>query len=309
MALTSVPGYVPGGFNAKQIRAYNSSLKKPSSAFGAQVANPNAYAPTITSTPGYMSPAADRPGYVPSGGPVIPTLERPAVPSFDMQIQGDPLWQNATDAFASGSGAGRASLREQFRNAVIQSGYGDIVGKMPSDLSEYGADLNQETLDTAAQNPLSARAQLQGALDKGKSQLLYQLAARGVLRSGELEVGNTGLQQQYDVASNQQQQDLLTALRGGVGQYRGLLDTLTQNRNAALEAIATRLAQGRGPVPGETPATIDTAPSSDGLYPTVDVSGARLPVVAKPKPATSVPASSPYYYGGGGRNGAQCVWL
>src|SRR4029077_2790160 len=82
------------------------------------------------------------------------------------------------------------------------------------DLGDYAGDFNQATLDAAAANPLSARAQLDKALNQSQSDLPYLLAARGVARSGALPVGLGSLQNQYDVQKQQGLGDLLSALRG-----------------------------------------------------------------------------------------------
>jgi hypothetical protein len=164
---------------------------------------------------------------------------------YESAIRSDYLYPGVESAFNTATAAGRAALREMIRNAVIQSGY-NISSTIPSDLSEYAGDIDPATAAAAAANPLSGRAQLQDALTRGQSDLNYDLAARGIGRSGALEAGNTDLLRQYDVQSNTQQQDLLSAIRNGVGQYRSSLADASTQRQNALAAIATRLAQMQG---------------------------------------------------------------
>jgi hypothetical protein len=154
------------------------------------------------------------------------------------------MYRAATEAYATLQ-SGRTSLRDQIRNAIIQSGY-DIRGTMPSDLGEYGGDIDAATAAAALANPLSGRAQLQQALERGGSDLGYQLAARGTLRSGALAAGQGALQQSYQQQSNQQLQDLLSAIRGGVSGYTDLMNQSLATRNKAWEDVASRLARLQG---------------------------------------------------------------
>ena len=210
--------------------------------------------------PWYLAgPAADVPGYIPPGGPgyvppgggntlaqVPGTGTGPITPSYKLELTSDPLYQQVMDSFSGALSGARSSLRDQIRNAVIQSGY-DIRNQIPSDLGDYAADIDPATAAAAAGNQLSGRAQLQQALDRGRSNLDYSLAARGVLRSGAEATGQTDLQQQYQTQSNSQMQSLLDAIRGGVGGYTNLVSDQTSARNAALEQIASRLAALQGP--------------------------------------------------------------
>jgi hypothetical protein len=155
------------------------------------------------------------------------------------------MYRQASEAYSAALQGGRTSLRDQIRNAIIQSGY-DIRGRLPSDLGEYGGDIDEATAQTALQNPFSQRALLEQALGTGQSDLGYQLAARGTLRSGALAAGTGGLQQQYQQKQAQQTQDLLNAIRGGATSYADLASQALSTRNQAWENVASRLAQLAG---------------------------------------------------------------
>jgi hypothetical protein len=259
MALSNVPAYVPGGFNAAQIASLTKKKKVPAAA-----------------TPPGMGPAADRPGYQSPGSPGyvpisgVPLSGAPTVPSsnggvdtslakipasgYKLELTSDPLYQGNEEAYQSALGTSRTQLLNQIQNAILQSGY-DIRGKTPADLASYINDIDPAVFSAALANPLTGRAQLQQAFDRGRDKLGYQLAARGTLRSGALTAGNDLLQESYDSQSYGQLNELLNALRSGVGDYGNLLSTADAEHRRNLQAIADRLASMQGPTyddPGDT---------------------------------------------------------
>lgn len=253
--------------------------------------------------PFYLStPAADLPGYKPPGAPgytpptgtmyagypnlaaatagIAPppgTGTNPNIPppsgSYMTELENDPLYQNVMDSYTSAVGGARTNLRDQMRSALIQSGF-DIRPYMTGGLAAYAGDITDADVLAGQQNPLSQKALLDQGLGRQQNELGYQLAGRGMLRSGDLVSGNDLQQQQYDIQSNAGMQNLLSTIRSGVGSYDDLLASQGQSRNAALESIASRLAQRQGltyddgsgdtsGVPGTGGTTgVPTAPSS-----------------------------------------------
>src|SRR5262249_42398269 len=163
---------------------------------------------------------------------------------YEAEILNDPRSIGAQQAFEATTQQLANTRRAQFRQALIQSGYDP--GQLGGDLGEYGGDIDQATRDAAAANQLSDRAQLNKALNQAQTDLPYLLAARGGARSGALPVGQTALQEQYQSASAQGLNDLLSTLRGYGQTYAGGYGQAVSGLNAAREAVAQRLAQLRG---------------------------------------------------------------
>ena len=235
-----------------------------------------------SSAPPGMGPAADRPGYVSPGAPgyvgitpvptssidtgIKTTLPTVGPTGYKLELQSDPLYAGTEEEYQSALTRGKQSLLSQIQNAILQSGY-DIRGKTPADLAGYINEIDPATFSAALANPLTARAQLQQSLDRGRNDLGYGLAARGTLRSGALGVGNSLLQEDYDKQSYGQLNELLNALSGGVGAYGNLLSSADAQHRANLQAIADRLAQMQGPTYTDPNAPDNTPPSDTGLGP------------------------------------------
>jgi len=181
------------------------------------------------------------------GGAVLPgastkTTTQKIKPDYQLELTGDYMYGPTIDAFNSAIQGARTSLRDQIRRAVIQSGY-DIGSQLTGGLAEYAGDIDPTTAAAAAANQFSDRAQLQAARDKGMSDLAYQLAGRGTLRSGAEAAGAGQINQSFQAQSNAQMNDLLSAISGGVGDYQNIYSQAQQNKNQALLQIADRLAR------------------------------------------------------------------
>lgn len=269
MALGSVPGYyVPGAFNAAQIAGYNALTKKkvPSSTPAVNVEANNPPVPDYTDWTGPLGgglgPGGSYvvPGFSTYGGStdVIPygstvkggksledTLrdlfgQKPST-GYEAEMLADPTYQGVMNAYNKALAAGRASLVGNLNSAVTQAGFDPRAG-FTGDLAPYASDITDATIQSALTNPMSARAQLQAQTDTARKLLGYQLAARGVERSGELSTGNTYLNNQYETQSTQQLNNLLNAVRSGVGDYQSQIQSLEANKNNAVSAIADRIA-------------------------------------------------------------------
>jgi hypothetical protein len=260
MAIKPIPGYgkPPAGTGYKTFVGSTNALPKAK-------AVPYAYLPG-------MGPAADRPGYTPET--TTTTITNPGStagkikPSYNLELTSDFAYDPTMKAYNEALQGARDSLRDQIRQAVIRSGY-DIRGKVPASLASYVSDIDDPTMATANANQLSDRAQLQKQLDTGLSDLAYNLAGRGTQRSGALSAGAGDLDQQYQVASNDQQNSLLDAIGGGVGGYEDISRSARSQRDAALQAIADRLSRLPGgtyddPTDGGTTTTTTGGATSGG---------------------------------------------
>lgn len=221
-----VPGYQPGAV--------------PSSA-GYQTYGGSTYAaPAILPSVPRSGGGAGTSG---GGGTTTTTTYTPAQ-VYESDILADPSAIGAQQAFEATTQQLHNTRQARFRQALIASGYDP--GPLPADLADYGGDIDQATRDAAAANQLSSRAQLNKALNQAMVDLPYQLARRGVARSGALPVGQTSLNEQYQVQAQQGLSDLLNTLRGYGSEYAGGYSQAMQGLNAAREAVAQRLAQQRG---------------------------------------------------------------
>lgn len=158
------------------------------------------------------------------------------------EIMADPVYQAALQAKMGSEQSGRSSLRDAIRQAVIKGGW-DITGKLTGDLAGYAGDITAADRAAAAANQMSTKAQLDKQLAGGMTDLDYQLAARGMLRSGAVASGGRALNEQYQGASNTAMGDLLDAIRGGVGSYAQLQREEQGKLSGVLSDVASRLAQ------------------------------------------------------------------
>lgn len=176
------------------------------------------------------SPAA--PGYPPSIN--VGTNFTPNYPAI---IRSDPGYIAATNAAKAAEATAAASRREAIRQQYIQYG-GDLAGWT----DKYG-DIDQATRDLASKNQYSQLSQLARQLALNTRQTRQQLAARGMLQSGELSYGldqlNTGFgQSRYDAGvalGNQFGQDINT--------YTGVLGQNARDMAAATQAAAANAYQ------------------------------------------------------------------
>lgn len=178
-----------------------------------------------------------------------------------------------------------AQRRAVIQQAVIRSGFGTGA---PADA------IDQTTLDAAAANQFSTKAELDRAKTRSSSDLDAALAARGILGSGASTGGQQRIQEGYERGTSQATQALLDTISGvesqtAQGKY-ALQQQIMQLREAAAQRIA---ADPRYQPLSPTDAVLD--PGS-GLYVTpdgrwYDSNGNRAnpPAAAQP-PASAAPA-------------------
>lgn len=179
---------------------------------------------------------------------------------FQAQITSDPVYRAALSSSNLNMQTGRNALRDSIRQMVIASGI-DPTKSLTGELAGYAADLDPTTLATAAQNPLSAMRGFQGALDVGKQNLRYVLAARGLTGSGGVASGQSVLGMNYDRSTHDALQKMLAGIQTGAGTYAGLQASESGKLNEAMTGVAARLAQLPGGLPARprvNPATAAT---------------------------------------------------
>lgn len=145
------------------------------------------------------------------------------------------------DANATNLANARASA---IQRAIINAGWTPDLSSGP--LAGYAGDVPQSVLDQAAANPMSQKAQFDLQLGQAKTNLPYDLAARGAGRSGALNIELGNLSRSYDTASYQAQQELLSTITGAAGDYAGGYTTAQGNYEAVRREIADRLARQAG---------------------------------------------------------------
>ena len=165
--------------------------------------------------------------------PAVPgsiTTDPGFTPNYPAIIRSDPGFIAAQHAASAAEAQAAADRRAAIRNQFIQYG-GDWSGFT----DKYG-DIDQATRDLAKNNQYSTLAGLARALAISQRQQDQQLAARGMLQSGDLAYGlnqlNTGYGQNlYDAGNafgNQLNQDLST--------YTGVLGQNARDLVAATQA-------------------------------------------------------------------------
>jgi len=177
------------------------------------------------------------------GGDETITTVRTPMQVYESDILGDPMSRAAQQTYDVGVQGLANQRRDQIRQAIIAAGY---TPSLTGSLSEYAGDVDQGTLDAAAANQLSARAQLNKALNQANYDLPYILAASGMGRSGSFATGTTALQEQYQQNAQQGLDALNRSLLGYGSTYAQGVDRAMQALNASRAAVAQRLAQQAG---------------------------------------------------------------
>lgn len=144
------------------------------------------------------------------------------------QILNDPAFMNLKNLLSAQGISDAAHLRGAIQQALI--GFGDVPN-LPSDvLANTGLD-TAGTAELAKNNPFSTLARLNQAYQDQQSASKNQLAARGILNSGETgyQLGRLGQQQA------QNQYDVTNSLLGNIG---NLNDAYVAGRQAAAQQLA-----------------------------------------------------------------------
>jgi len=169
---------------------------------------------------------------------------------YQGEIASDPEYQLGLNSLTNTQNSLAQARANAFRQNFIKGGFGagtfqSEISKDPS-LAGFAGDIDADTLSAAAANQMSTKAQLDRQLAQGQAAIPYQLAARGVARSGAAATRSSDLQRGYDEQSSQQLSSLLDALRGVGGDYTsGLVDAANQWEQKKSN-VALRLAQTQG---------------------------------------------------------------
>jgi hypothetical protein len=193
--------------------------------------------------------------------PVGPSATGASDP-YLLDIKSQPDYGTAETAMTNAQDAARTAYQNQVSQALI--GYGSYdPSKISGALSQYGGIVDPTTADAASANQFSTTAQLQRQLSQGQAALPYQLAARGVARSGAATQQNSLMNQNYDLQSNQALSSLLSSLSGYGQNYGSALSNSSLAFEQAKRDIAMRLSMSPGysqptdpngnPLPGPAP--------------------------------------------------------
>jgi hypothetical protein len=212
-----------------------------------------AYAPVGTINPALSS--------ITVGGGV----KQPSDYAFD--INSDPAYKQLRDSLSAAGISDAAHLRGAIQQALI--GFGAVPGLSSDVMANSGLD-TAGTQALAANNPFSTLAKLQQSYQDQQDSTKNQLAANGILSSGETgyqlgKLGQANAQGLYDANSS---------LLGNIGT---LNDQYVAGRNAAAQQLASGAftaesnAAASAPADTATPTVTATWNPATGTY--VDPSG------------------------------------
>ena len=159
-----------------------------------------------------------------------------AEPNWGALIAGEPDYAEAESSVNRQNLADRGNLRDAIRRAVIQSGFS--VGQ--------DEDIDPATLAAAQGNQFSTRADIENQLRRGAATSDAELAARGILSSGQFTENRSVLQKGADTSRNQLQNALLNTIASGRNQYASTVADRRMQLRGIKESIAARLAQNPG---------------------------------------------------------------
>jgi hypothetical protein len=224
--------------------------------------------------------------------------------------------------------AAQASQRADTATAARQAAMRQLAirfGGLPANFSDVYGDINQETKDLAAGNPESENARLLRSYNDQIESNRRQLAARGMLQSGEFDYtqGQLDLARQGDIYNLNN--EFLNAAQGNINDYAGLIQGLNseqidQIRAAAMAVYNAGYRGGGGPTrdPRDprttgTDGVHDVAPDAwrtpDGRTWSADpLTGNAVPITSTGQTITN-PAAQPPALGQAGEQGQTGIWI
>jgi len=159
-----------------------------------------------------------------------------AEPNWGALIAGEPDYAEAESSVNRQNLADRGNLRDAIRRAVIQSGFS--VGQ--------DEDIDPATLAAAQGNQFSTRADIENQLRRGAATSDAELAARGMLSSGQFGENRSVLQRGADQATNTATNSLLDTISSGRQGYARTVEDRMGMLRQLRASIAARLAQNPG---------------------------------------------------------------
>lgn len=190
------------------------------------------------------------PGFIPppltSGAFKVPSLvtAAPATRGVDYskQLADDPTLQAALKAISDQGLSDTAQLTAARQTALAR--YGEIPANLSGGAAgDVNADVNQTTRDLAAEatkGGVSTVAQIAEAYRRQQAADVNNLAAHGLIRSGDLGYRTNLNLQGYQTAGYNAQNSLLDYL---AQQYQGFLGSQAQGRSAAADATNQALSR------------------------------------------------------------------
>lgn len=200
-------------------------------------------------------------------------------PDYLALLQSDPQYQ-AWKASAAGRNISFANQRAAIiRQLIVQ--YGGI----PQAWADAFGDIRPEDIAAAQGNQFSTEQQIQHEYEKNVRQMRRQLAARGMLQSGELNFGQGEQDYARGQAENTAFTDFLGKVGGAVGDYTGQVAGVAGEEAGVVGSVMPVLRELYPTTPGTT-----GTPGTPGHWTT-----------PKPKPPTT-------FTWGGKTWGAQGPW-
>lgn len=197
----------------------------PAGPTGIPPSGPGSHGPVGETDPGTTPPAGG--GYQTPAGQI--KIGTDYTPDYAALLKSDPGYLQAVGDAAYAQRIGADARASALRTALINYG-----GGLPGSFADRYGDIRSSDLALAQGNQFSTLAQLARALVSGQRNLRGQLAARGMLESGDYGYGLD----QLDVANAQQRSDAATAFGNLANQaYGAYTGVLNQNRDTLRSAI------------------------------------------------------------------------
>lgn len=184
------------------------------------------------------------------GNTSVPPPKKPY--NYMDYLTSDPGYIAAWGTFNKTKGDAFANLRGAIRQMMISSGYdptselrrlgGDPNAQLRDEVNEYGAFIDDATREAMGANRYSTKNMLGQQRKVSEDQLRNALAARGLSTSGAFAGGTSVIGQNQRFGEEGALRDLLDKLGQGISGYRGIESGARTARDAAIEAVATRLA-------------------------------------------------------------------
>lgn len=211
--------------------------KPPKIDYGQRALYPGGYQGTYAPPP---------PGSAISGGTGIPPggitagrspAQQALMNPYRNMIGGDWDVQGAESAMNAGMGVARGNFTSQLRQALIDLGVTDT-----SKLGSFGSYIDADTISKAAQNKYSQTAQIGQQEVARRAQSEADLAARGMLSSGQLTTDTENTLAQGESARYSALRDFLGAGQQGLSNLADMNNQYAQQLQQARFAAAARAA-------------------------------------------------------------------
>jgi hypothetical protein len=217
-------------------------------------------------------------------------------PDYQSLIKSDPGYM-AFEASKNQAFANAATKRGQsIKNLTLQ------FGGLPAGFKDAYGDLGAADIAAGQNNPFSTEHQIQQGYDQSVLDTKRQMAARGVLQSGDTVYGLQQDDQARAKAEYEATQALLQALQGAIGDYTGTVSDYGNQEYGAISDASGRIENLYPTTPGHG-AGYDTALSQHYGEPIYRDADGKLWGVGPHGPEPFDPAQAPRGGGAGGAGG------